>query len=277
MTRPVALVTGASRGIGAACAVALGDAGYDVALGARTLREGEGRSAAAHASAVEPSPIPGSLETTAELVEQAGGRALAVRMDLLDRTTLEAAVHSALESFGHIDLLVNCAIYKGPGDQDPFLDTPLELLERPIQANIVSQMLLIKLVLPQMLERGGGTIVNLTSATARMDPPGPLGKGGWGFAYGVSKGGFDRFAGLLNVELGERGIRVYNVDPGFVVYGPQLQAARKAYPNVKTTPPEAIGASIAWLATSPEAHRLLGKTVHAPELCRSRGLLAGWE
>ena len=275
MTRPVAFVTGASRGIGAASAVALADAGHDVALGARTVREGEGRSAASHANGEEPGPIPGSLETTAQLVEQAGGQALAVHMDLLDRTTLEEAVKSALERFGRIDLLVNCAIYKGPGDQDPFLDTPIELLERPIQANVMSQMVLIKLVLPQMLERGDGTIVNLTSATARMDPPGPLGKGGWGFAYGVSKGGFDRFAGLLNVEFGERGIRVFNVDPGFVVYGERLEAARKAYPNVKMTPPEAIGASIAWLATSSEAHRLLGKTVHAPELCRSRNLLTG--
>jgi NAD(P)-dependent dehydrogenase (short-subunit alcohol dehydrogenase family) len=277
MEQPVAFVTGASRGIGAACAVALANEGHDIALGARTLREGEGRSASGYARSEAPHPIPGSLETTAQGVEQAGRRALAVPMDLLDQATLGNAVHSALERFGRTDVLVNCAIYKGHGDQDPFLDTPLELLERPIQANIVSQMALIKLVLPQMLERGSGTIVNLTSATARMDPPGPLGKGGWGFAYGVSKGGFDRVAGLLNVELGERGISAYNVDPGFVVYGPNADKARDAYPNVKITPPEAIGASIAWLATSPEARPLLGKTVHAPELCRSRGLLPGWE
>jgi NAD(P)-dependent dehydrogenase (short-subunit alcohol dehydrogenase family) len=277
MSKAVAFVTGASRGIGAACAIALAKAGHDVALGARTLREGEGHSASTHSRPEDPHPIPGSLETTARLVEEAGGRALAVPIDLLERATLETAVNAALERFGRIDVLVNCGIYKGPGDQDPLLETPLELLERPIQANILSQIALIKLVLPQMLERGDGTIVNLTSATARMDPPGPLGKGGWGFAYGVSKGGFDRVAGLINVELGGRGIRAYNVDPGFVVYGPMADAARDAYPNVKITPPEAIGATIAWLATSPEAHRLLGKTVHAPELCRSRELLPGWQ
>ena len=86
--RKVALVTGASRGIGKAVAVHLAQAGFDVALGARTVHEGETRE---HSSTIKSSntrPLPGSLDSTAALVEKAGGRALSVYLDLLDRTSL---------------------------------------------------------------------------------------------------------------------------------------------------------------------------------------------
>ena len=275
--RPVALVTGASRGIGAACAVALAGRGFDLAIAARTLREGEGRSGASYVGEEEAAPIAGSLETTSALVEEKGARCLCARIDLLDHASLEAAVALCLEHYGRIDLLVNNAIYQGPGHADPFLDTPLEVLEQPIQGNVVSQMLLLKRVLPQMLERGGGTVIQMTSSVAFLNPPGPVGKGGWGFSYGVSKGGFDRMAGLLNAELGERGICVYNIEPGFVVSGMSLEEGRKRYPGVPVTPPEAIGAAVAWLATDEAAPRLLSKTVHGPQLCARHNLLPGWE
>ena len=275
--RPVALVTGASRGIGAACAVALARKGFDLAVAARTLREGEGRGPTSHAQGGEGPPLPGSLETTAARVEAEGRRCLPLRIDLLDHATLEVAVARTEAELGPIDLLVNNAIYQGPGHMDPFLETPLELLERPIRGNIIAPMVLLKLVLPGMLERGGGTVVQMTSSVAFLNPPGPVGKGGWGLAYGVSKGGFDRMAGVLNAELGERGIRVYNIEPGFVVSGVPLEEARRRFPGVPVTPPEAIGEAVAWLATDEGAPRLLGKLVHGPELCARKGLLPGWE
>ncbi len=268
MERPIAFVTGASRGIGAASAIALAEAGHDVAIGARTLREGDAPGG---------QQVPGSLESTAREIEKRGGEALTLQMDLLDRASLERAVAATHERWGRIDVMVNCAIYQGPGNSDTLLDTPLELLERPLQADVVSHMFLLKLVLPGMVERGSGSVINITSAVAYMNPPGPMGKGGWGFAYGVAKGGFDRIAGLLNVEVGPSGILAYNLDPGFVVPDAAAADARERYPGMATTPPAAIGASVAWLATSERAPRLIGKRIFGAELCRRDNLLPGWQ
>jgi NAD(P)-dependent dehydrogenase (short-subunit alcohol dehydrogenase family) len=264
----VAFVTGASRGIGAAAAVGLAEAGFDVALAARTVQEGEG--------ALDGAPIEGSLEATAAEVRALGRHALPVRMDLTERASVVAGAARALSEFGRVDVVVNCGIYQGPGSFGPLLSTPIDQIETTLQGDLVNQVVLLQQLVPPMIDGGGGTVVNVTSAVAFLEPPGPVGKGGWGFAYGIAKGGFDRIAGLLNAELGEQGIRAFNIEPGFVVYGERAARARREYPNVTTTPPEAIGAAIAWLATSPDADELLGKRVHGPELCRDRQLLAGW-
>src|SRR5690349_25037112 len=111
MTDRVAFVTGASRGIGKACAVRLAAAGFDVAVTARTVREGEERD---HSSTVRKSdtrPLPGSLSSTADLVEAEGRRALVLPADLLDRASLGAAVATVLERWGSIDVLVNNGRY----------------------------------------------------------------------------------------------------------------------------------------------------------------------
>jgi len=155
-------VTGASRGIGKAAAIALAEAGLDVVITGRTVREGDGVDDSDGAGR----SIPGSLETTAQAIEAAGRRALPVVMDLHDRSTLDAAVQRALAEWGQIDVLVNNAIDTGPGDMSRFEDTPVELLEAKLAANVVSQIVLIKSVLPGMLERGDGTLVNVTSAVA---------------------------------------------------------------------------------------------------------------
>ena len=110
--RSVALVTGASRGIGKATAIALARAGFDVAIGARTVREGEGLDDSGRAGA---GSLPGSLETTAAAVEADGRRALPITMDLLDRPSLEAAVGRVLAEWGRVDVLVNNAVHTGPG------------------------------------------------------------------------------------------------------------------------------------------------------------------
>src|SRR5438105_3353694 len=178
MSRPVAFVTGASRGIGKECAVHLARAGHDVVVTARTVHEGEG----VDDSDERGRRVPGSLEATASLVEETGARALAVPMDLLDRSSLGAAVGTALAEWGRIDVLVNNAVHTGPGSMSHFLDTSVELLDTKLQANVLSQVVLIKAVLPGMLERGRGTIVNMTSAVAITDPPAPAGQGGWGVA-----------------------------------------------------------------------------------------------
>ncbi|MET0825313.1 MAG: SDR family NAD(P)-dependent oxidoreductase, partial [Acidimicrobiales bacterium] len=108
---PVALVTGASRGIGRATAIALAEKGFDVALGARTVHEGDGRDDARPGSA----PLPGSLEATASAVEALGVRALPVRMDLHERESLTAGAATVLDDRGRNDVRVNNAVGPGPG------------------------------------------------------------------------------------------------------------------------------------------------------------------
>jgi len=107
MERRVALVTGASRGIGKACAVALAGEGFDVAVTARTLHDGEAREHSSTLRASDTRPIPGSLSSTAELVHAAGREALVVPADLLDRAWLAAEVCAVHERWGLADLLVH--------------------------------------------------------------------------------------------------------------------------------------------------------------------------
>ena len=210
MAERVALVTGASRGIGKATAVALAEAGLDVAITARTVHEGEGVDDSDSAGR----PVPGSLETTATLIEEKGRRALPVAMDLLDRASLIAAIEHVLDEWGNIDVLVNNAVHTGPGSMARFDDTTIDVVETKLQANVVSQLVLIKAVLPHMLERGDGTIINVTSAVAYQDPTAPPGEGGWGSAYAMSKGAFHRIAPSLSVEYPM--LRFFNVQPGYV-------------------------------------------------------------
>lgn len=274
---PTALVTGASRGIGKACAVHLARTGFDIALAARTLTEGEARE---HSSTIRHSdtrPLPGSLQNTALLVEGEGRKALAVYLDLLDRASMHSAVQSVLDSWERVDVLVNNGRYIGPGHMDRFLDTPIELLEKQIDANVVAPLLLAQLVLPGMLARGSGVVIDITSGAAYGNPPAPAGDGGWGMGYGVSKGGFHRIAGMLAVELGDRGIRAYNVQPGFIATERMaMDMAEFGFDASQGAPPDVVGAVVAWLATAPEAESMNGQNVEAQDFCKERGLLPGW-
>ena len=282
----MALVTGASRGIGRATAIALARGGLDVAITARTVHEGDGRDESGNGA---PRPIAGSLETTAREVEAEGGRALAVRADLLDRASLAAAVDAVLDEWGRIDVLVNNAVHTGPGSMERFVDLDLAWVDAKLQANVVSQLVLIKLVLPVMLDRGEGTIVDVTSAVATTDPPAPTGRGGWGLGYALTKGAFHRVAGILAVELGPDGIFAVNVEPGYVLTE-RMQAAQEElglagrYPGA---PPSVPASVIAWLAgahhaqlgstiTEDERTALNGTTVSAQRFARRQGLHPDW-
>ena len=273
----VALVTGASRGIGKAIAVHLARAGYDVALGARTLHEGEEREHSSTVASSNTSPLPGSLSATAALVAAEGRRALPVYLDLLDRTSLGSATTTVLERWGRVDVLVNNGRYVGPGHMDQLLDTPVELLDRHLEANVMAPVVLAKLVLPSMVERGSGVIVNLASSSGTMDPPKPAGSGGWGLGYGMSKGALHRIAGMVAVELGDRGILAFNLSPGFVATERiALDMAAFGFDASLGAPPDVVGAVAAWLVTSPDARARNGQWIEAQEVCRDLGLLPGW-
>jgi NAD(P)-dependent dehydrogenase (short-subunit alcohol dehydrogenase family) len=267
-------VTGASRGIGKQSAIALARAGLDVVITARTVHEGQG----VDDSDDQGRPLPGSLDATVAEIEAAGRRALPVTMDLHDRATLDAAVKQALSEWGRIDVLVNNAVDTGPGSMSRFEDTTIEQIEAKLDANVVAQVVLIKAALPGMLERGEGTIVNITSAVAISDPPAPAGEGGWGSAYAMSKGAFHRLAAILAVEYRDRGLRCFNVEPGFVVTERMQVNARALglegrYPGAPPTVPASV---VAWLATASEASELNGTTLSAQKFARERALHADW-
>jgi NAD(P)-dependent dehydrogenase (short-subunit alcohol dehydrogenase family) len=270
--RPVAFVTGASRGIGAACAVALARVGHDVAVASRTVKEGTGVLEGDLRGRRSDRSIAGSLEATAAEVESLGPRALPVAMDVSDRASVAAAVTAVLDAWGRVDVVVNVAHYRGPGYDGPFLTTPLEVVERTLEGDIIAPLAILKMVVPGMLERGVGTIVNMSSFVAAQNPPGPAGDGGWGLAYAVGKGGFDRIAGVIDAELGGQGIVVYNVEPGLTAYGDRLAAQREQYPWAEISTPESIGSAVAWLVTHPdEARPLRSKRIHLPKVARDIG------
>jgi hypothetical protein len=267
--RPIAFITGASRGIGAAAAVALAGAGFDVVVTARTLKEGE---------SADGRPLPGSLESTADRVRRAGGEALPIRLDLLESSSIQQAVARTEAEWGGIDLLLNNGIYTGSGSLQRFLDLAPETLETLFRANLFAQVDLTQRVLPGMLERGRGTIINMVSGAGLQDPPAPADRGGWGFAYAATKAAFGRMVGVLKVEHPAPGLRFFNVEPGFVM----TEAMKLNDPGgeiagrFRAAPPEAPAAAIAWLATEPEAAEWNGKTVYAQKLCLDRELIEDW-
>ena len=197
---PVAIVTGASRGIGRAGALALAEAGFDVVVSSRTVKEGEGVAEANSVRETRNLSVPGSLERTAQEVEERGRRALIVPLDLMDRESVVALPKRVLEEWGRVDVLFNNAVFRGVGNLDRIEDLTPQSMMDVFTGNFIHQILLIQGVLPHMKERGSGVIANMVSGSARWDPPGPPGEGGWGIVYSGSKAAFGRVAGGMNAE-----------------------------------------------------------------------------
>ena len=199
-----ALVSGASRGIGAAVARRLAAEGADVALVARTLDE--------HPT------LPGSLRQTAAAVEAHGGRAAVVVADLSDADDRAGVVPEAVAALGGpLDVLVNnaaAAIYQ------PLLDFPLRRRRLSFEVNLHAPLDLAQAAVPAMVERGEGWVVNLTSAAAKhtAGPPFPAdGLRSTIGIYGATKAALDRMTNALAVELEGTGVRVNAVEPRVAV------------------------------------------------------------
>jgi NAD(P)-dependent dehydrogenase (short-subunit alcohol dehydrogenase family) len=273
----VAFITGASRGIGKACALELADAGYRIAITARTVQDGEQREHSSSLKGSDLSPLPGSLSSTVGMIEERGGTAMAIPADLLDSASLGAAVATVLERWGRIDVVVHNGRYIGPGHMDVFLDTPIELLRKQMEGNFFAPLIINKFVLPAMVAQGGGTIINITSGSGYGDPLKPAGQGGWGMGYGTSKGAFHRVAGFLAVELADKGIRCHNVQPGLIATERIAQDMAKFGITNEGAPVEVMGKVIRWLCTDPEAEQYNGRNLEAQYFCHERKLLPGWD
>jgi 7-alpha-hydroxysteroid dehydrogenase len=178
------LVTGASRGIGQAIAVAFAEAGADLILAARSAD---------------------ALEETAEHVRRLGRRAVAVPTDVTDRAQLERLTARAREELGRIDILVNNA---GGGPFKDALRTSEQLFEGTLRFCLTSAFLLTRLVAPEMIARGKGCILNIGSTTGRVTSRGFV-------AYGVAKAGLAHMTRLLGAELAPK-VRVNALSLGAI-------------------------------------------------------------
>jgi len=264
-TRKVAFVTGASRGIGRACAIELARRGFDVVVGARTVTGAERLD---HSSTVRKSvtsALPGTLEQTAAELRALGVDALVVKLDLAQRADWSAAVEAALARFGRIDVLVNNGRYVGPGHMDPFEETPTELIEQMILCNVVAPLELVRLCLPAMKRQGGGVVINVTSSAGTQETPAAIGQGGWGLGYSITKAAFGRMVPGLAKELRPYDIAVIGLMPGFV--GTERMAAELAefgFDATKALPVENPGRVCAMLATAQDPMFFSGRDVYGP-------------
>jgi NAD(P)-dependent dehydrogenase (short-subunit alcohol dehydrogenase family) len=182
----VAMVTGASRGLGEALAVALAAEGAKVALVARE---------------------PGPLEAVARRINERGGQARAFAADVAQKEAVHPLAAQVAAWAGPVDLLVHNASTLGPVPLRPLIDTDCEEVERAFAVNVLGPFRLSKIVAGSMLARGGGLIVHITSDASVMAYP------TWG-AYGLTKASFDHLARIWAAELEGTGVRLLSVDPG---------------------------------------------------------------
>jgi len=223
----VALVTGASSGLGKATAFALARAGADVALAARSREE---------------------LESTKEEVSNTGRRVLNLPVDLASEVEPVEVVERTVEALGHIDVLVNAAGTDAPGTVE---ELDVEGWDRTLAVNLRAPFLLSKAVFPHMRKAGGGTIVNVSSVA---------GKKGWAnaSAYCASKFGLTGFTEALADEGKEYGIRAIVLYPGAMAtnwgaFSPEerRKSEPSEAPRTRILAPERVAELIAWLVASP--------------------------
>ena len=132
-------------------------------------------------------PLPGSLNATAAAIRELGRKALVVPMDLLDSESVLAASQAVFTEYGRVDVLVNNAIYQGSDLNVPFMQLQPETLERVFQGYVMTPFLLTRAVVGKMLEQGGGVVINVSSASARLGSPNEY------VDYAASKGALDTF------------------------------------------------------------------------------------
>lgn len=238
LTGKIALVTGASRGIGAACALALAQAGAVVAVNY-------------HASRAK-------AESVAAEIEAAGGRAMALQADVRERQAVNRMVDDVVREYGHVDILVNNANIDFP--IKPFVELTWDQLAEKITGEMKALYNCSQAVLPSMMSRRSGKLIFISSTLSR-DP-------GYGFsAHSAAKAAMDGIARVMAAELGPAGITVNTVGPGLV----ETDATAGLPPEVKKqtadfTPLRRIGrpedvAGVVVMLASPMSDYLTGQYI----------------
>ncbi|MCX6023928.1 MAG: SDR family NAD(P)-dependent oxidoreductase [Chloroflexi bacterium] len=189
----VAIVTGASRGIGKGLALGLAAEGAAIVVTARTENTGDSR-------------LPGSLTETLDAITAAGGRAISIRCDITDEQQVAALVQQTLDTFGRIDVLVNNA---GTLFNSSVMDTPMRRWDLIIRVNVRGTIAMTEAVLPVMVRQGGGSVICISSGVVRSRPPGTA-------AYGMTKAAVDFFCESLAGEVRSHNIAVNSLYPGAI-------------------------------------------------------------
>lgn len=197
LTGCVAIVSGASRGIGRALALGLARQGVHVVCSARS-------------TAANPGELPGTVDDVADQIRDLGGQAIALRADIGREEDIDRLVETTIGEFGGVDVLVNNAMTPMRGH---FAETTLEMWDTSMRINVRSLFLTARAVTPSMRGRGGGSIINISSGAAdpyiRGMPPGYV-------TYCVAKAALERFSTALAGELTEWNIAVNALRPGAV-------------------------------------------------------------
>jgi 7-alpha-hydroxysteroid dehydrogenase len=226
-----AIVTGASRGLGRAIALALAAEGAAVAVVGRTEQVWDDR-------------LPGTIGETATEIEAAGGRAVAIRADLTNRDDIAQLRDTARDALGPITILVNNAAFTAPGRPPvpgaqprakvapaagkpgwpPFLGTPLHAFRRHFDIAVFATYELMQLVCPDMIDAGGGSIINITSVASRLpgDGPYPDRSGGVLPGYGGSKAALEHLTQCAAFDLADHNIAVNALSPSKPILTPGL-------------------------------------------------------
>jgi NAD(P)-dependent dehydrogenase (short-subunit alcohol dehydrogenase family) len=221
----VALVTGASRGIGAACARALLAAGASVSIGARDEH---------------------SLFTLADSLD-APGRVLALATDVTDAAALGRLIEATVERFGRLDAAINSAgtIHRPA----PIADIDPDEFDRVVATDLRGVYLSMRAEIPAMLEAGGGTIVNISSAAGIKGVPGMS-------AFAAAKAGVIALTRTAALDYSGRNIRVNAIAPGPILAGPILNGPPQAREQVaamvpvrRMGQPEEVAAAAVWLSS----------------------------
>jgi 3-oxoacyl-[acyl-carrier protein] reductase len=274
--RKVAFVTGATRGIGKACALSLARAGYDIVVTGRTVKEGDGTVPSASAKNPRDLPVPGSIESTVVAVRALGREALGLQLDILSRASIDQAIEAVLASWGRVDVLVNNALYQGPGLMYRFTEFTQEQLDAALLGTVVNQVHVTRRLLPGMIAQGGGTVVCIGSVAGVSAPQLSPAKGGWGFLYGASKSAFHRLAEFVHLEHKEDGIRCFLVEPQMTVTDTMAtvfgEGIRGLVAAGRAFTPEVTGDVVAWLVTHREADAHAGKLLSTPTFFRENGI-----
>ena len=230
----VAFVTGATSGIGRACAIAFANAGAKVVCVGRKED---------------------ALRDVDAQVRELGSESLTIRADLSDPAEARQAVDRAIEVFGGIDVVVNAAGHLSNGTIE---NTSLEAWDDMMDVNVRAPFQLIQMALPSLIERRGN-VVNVSSVTGLRAFPGVL-------AYCVSKAALDQLTRCSALELAAKGVRVNAVNPGVVVteihkrggmnddaYAAFLEHSKTTHPLGRTGRPEEIAALVLYLASDQAA------------------------
>jgi NAD(P)-dependent dehydrogenase (short-subunit alcohol dehydrogenase family) len=182
----VAVITGASRGLGQYCAVGYAGEGARVVVAARTTEETDVR-------------LPGTIYHTAELINQAGGEALPVACNVADPASIRSMVGEVIDAWGRVDILMNNAAIQPPGNNWDIQEKHWHLI---YQVNVHGVFHCVREVLPHMLEQGGGNIVNISSGATLGGTP-----------YGATKRAVEAMTEGLAQELGGKGITANALKP----------------------------------------------------------------